>query len=134
MNRAGLRVRPAAGQTASISTTSLPTIIQWFKSISTHDYAHGVQHHGLLPFRNRLWQRNYYDRIIRNDAELDRTRAYVDANPASWRQDDEHPETSRFLWHPCATNHPFASAITTPSPYSPRYEEHHDHVRTRPDG
>ena len=33
---------------------------------------------------NIIWQRNYYDRIIRDDAELDRIRAYIMANPFRW--------------------------------------------------
>jgi REP element-mobilizing transposase RayT len=31
-----------------------------------------------------IWQRNYYDRVIRNDQELDRIREYILANPLRW--------------------------------------------------
>jgi putative transposase len=32
-----------------------------------------------------VWQRNYYEQIIRNEDQLRRTRAYIAANPARWR-------------------------------------------------
>ena len=34
-----------------------------------------------------VWQRNYYERIIRNDTELIRIQGYIDANPARWLYD-----------------------------------------------
>ncbi len=97
------------------------------QSIGTHDYAQiGVtkQTNGLWAFRNRLWQRNYHDRIIRNDIELDRIRQYIHANPGAWNHDRDNPA---YMPSP-------GSANTTLCPYSPRYEEHLDHVRPCPDG
>ncbi len=38
-----------------------------------------------------VWQRNYYDHIIRDDAELDRIRIYIQENPANWRDDEDNP-------------------------------------------
>jgi REP element-mobilizing transposase RayT len=38
----------------------------------------------------RIWQRNYYDRIIRNDGELDAIRNYIETNPRNWMDDDEN--------------------------------------------
>src|SRR4051812_36442607 len=35
--------------------------------------------------RQLLWQRNYYEHIIRNDADLDRIRRYIAANPMRWK-------------------------------------------------
>ena len=40
----------------------------------------------------KLWQRNYYERIIRNDAELNRIREYIAGNPRRWDMDRENPE------------------------------------------
>lgn len=34
-----------------------------------------------------VWQRNYYDRIIRNELELDRVRQYIINNPRNWDAD-----------------------------------------------
>jgi putative transposase len=39
------------------------------------------------------WQRNYYERILRNDDELARVRHYIAENPARWDRDDENPYT-----------------------------------------
>jgi REP element-mobilizing transposase RayT len=38
-----------------------------------------------------LWQRNYYEHIIRNDASLTRIRQYIADNPARWAEDPENP-------------------------------------------
>ena len=35
-----------------------------------------------------FWQRSYYDRIIRNDAEYERIWQYIDDNPARWAEDE----------------------------------------------
>ena len=37
--------------------------------------------------RGSLWHRNYHDRVIRNERELDEIRTYVDANPRRWHED-----------------------------------------------
>jgi REP element-mobilizing transposase RayT len=37
------------------------------------------------------WQRSYYERVIRDDSELNRTRQYIIENPANWNQDEHHP-------------------------------------------
>jgi putative transposase len=37
------------------------------------------------------WQPRYHDRIIRDDAELQRVRDYIDANPANWPADQNNP-------------------------------------------
>lgn len=40
-------------------------------------------------FPTFAWQPNYWDRIIRNDAELERYRTYIENNPARWEEDKE---------------------------------------------
>jgi hypothetical protein len=39
---------------------------------------------GWEPYDRTLWQRDYYDRIIRNDIELETRRTYIAANPSRW--------------------------------------------------
>jgi hypothetical protein len=63
---------------------ALGDVVQRFKSLTTARYRHGVLHHGWAPFRGRLWQRNYYERIIRDRLALRLIRAYIQANPAKW--------------------------------------------------
>ncbi|GAB4527089.1 MAG: hypothetical protein OHK0046_44570 [Anaerolineae bacterium] len=41
-----------------------------------------------------LWQRNYYEHIIRNDANLSAIRLYISTNPAQWEQDSENNRTT----------------------------------------
>jgi REP element-mobilizing transposase RayT len=38
-----------------------------------------------------VWQRNYYEHVIRNDADLARIRDYVAANPTRWDDDENNP-------------------------------------------
>ena len=39
-----------------------------------------------------VWQRNYYERIVRNDDELNRIREYIVGNPTQWESDRENPK------------------------------------------
>lgn len=66
-------------------------IIQAFKSITTHKYITGVKQYGWPPFPGKLWQRNYYEHIIRNEDELKRIREYIINNPVQWDIDRENP-------------------------------------------
>ena len=54
----------------------LPDIVGRFKSYTDHYYR---THHPV--FGPKLWQRGYYDHIIRNDHDLDETRTYIQNNP-----------------------------------------------------
>jgi putative transposase len=38
-----------------------------------------------------IWQRNYYDHIIRNEDEYKRIFDYIDSNPVNWKDDDKNP-------------------------------------------
>jgi putative transposase len=40
-----------------------------------------------------IWQRNYYERIIRNETELKNIWTYIDMNPERWYEDQMHPST-----------------------------------------
>ena len=45
----------------------LHTMIQWFKTMSTNEYIRNVKNNNWTPFNKKLWQRNYYEHIIRNE-------------------------------------------------------------------
>lgn len=60
---------------------SLSTIIQWFKIMTTTEYIRNVKQSGWMPFNRRVWQRGYWEHIIRDDASLDRLRFYIATNP-----------------------------------------------------
>lgn len=55
--------------------------------MTTKRYVDGVKHHGWDPFPGKLWQRNYWEHIIRNETELNRIREYLWNNPARWELD-----------------------------------------------
>ena len=71
--------------------TSLGQVIQWLKTMTTNAYIHGVKGADWPPFDRRLWQRNYYEHIIRNERELNAIRLYIAANPDNWQADENHP-------------------------------------------
>jgi REP element-mobilizing transposase RayT len=41
-----------------------------------------------------IWQRNYYEHIIRNEKDHQRITDYIEANPLRWNDDDENPSNS----------------------------------------
>lgn len=78
----------------SAPVTSAPTlgsVIGAFKSLTTNGYIDGVKKQGWPRFEGKLWQRDYWDRIVRNDQELSTFRDYIRANPARWQEDQLHP-------------------------------------------
>lgn len=40
---------------------------------------------------NPLWQRNYYEHVIRSDDDLHQIRNYIEANPSRWMYDENNP-------------------------------------------
>jgi REP element-mobilizing transposase RayT len=44
---------------------------------------------------NPVWQRGYYEHVIRDGKDLDRIRHYVIDNPKNWMNDDNYPENIR---------------------------------------
>lgn len=46
----------------------------------------------------QVWQRDYYEHIIRNETEWERIHTYIQANPVAWESDQLHPaaEINRF--------------------------------------
>ena len=67
-------------------------IIQWLKTMTTNEYIRNVKQNNWKPFDQKIWQRNYYDRIIRNEKELDKIKKYIFENPLKWELDKNNPE------------------------------------------
>ncbi|MCD6367249.1 MAG: hypothetical protein J7L46_06905, partial [Bacteroidales bacterium] len=53
--------------TATETKTAIPNIIQSFKRHTTIKYIRGVKNNNWTPFNKKLWQRNYWEHIIRNE-------------------------------------------------------------------
>jgi putative transposase len=62
-------------------SNSVGRIVQTFKSITTNTIIKGVREMGWTPFEKRFWELNYYERILRNDSELEQKRQYILENP-----------------------------------------------------
>ena len=65
------------------NSDSLSHIIRSFKSVTTRHFNKLVTD----DEKNALWQLSFYDRIIRNEAELFETRKYIEGNPSKWMED-----------------------------------------------
>ena len=78
--------RRGGSQAALFPTRTLGTIVNAFKTVSAK---------GLNQLRGApgmpVWQRNYYEHIVRTEGELERIRAYIRENSAKWDEDPENP-------------------------------------------
>jgi putative transposase len=69
------------------TSDTIPTIIRLFKSACT------IQ---INAFRNTprvpVWQRGYYEHVIRDEKESEKTREYIVNNPLKWELDRFNPD------------------------------------------
>ncbi len=65
---------------------SLGAIIGNYKSVTARRI-NAIRHTPGAP----VWQRNYYEHIVRDEDELNRIRAYIISNPANWEIDEQNP-------------------------------------------
>jgi REP element-mobilizing transposase RayT len=71
---------------------SLPTIVRSFKATASGRIKEaGIQ----LP--HPVWQRNYFERVLRTGKEVMAATRYILENPARWRFDHENPDRERAL-------------------------------------
>ena len=59
----------------------LQEMLKWYKTQTTNEYIRQVRLGALPPYEKHIWQRGYYDHVIRNDSDLHETRAYIQNNP-----------------------------------------------------
>jgi len=74
--------------TRSAPTVTLDSFVRIFKSKTTVEYIRGVESGLYEPFNRKIWQRNYFERIIRDKAEYQHIHQYIDENPARWNEDE----------------------------------------------
>ncbi|HZQ08356.1 MAG TPA: transposase [Anaerolineae bacterium] len=70
----------------AVDSGSLGAIVGNFKSITARRI-NAVRHSPSAP----VWQRNYYEHIVRHEDDLNRIRAYILNNPTQWASDQENP-------------------------------------------
>jgi putative transposase len=73
------------------STVSLAQVVGAYKSLTSLAYGHRVRNDNWPSYEQRFWHRNYYEHIIRDQADLDRIRLYIADNPARWADDNLDP-------------------------------------------
>lgn len=79
------------GQPQAIAPTPKPKtvgdMVGAFQSIVTVEYIRGVKQLGWKPFNGKLWQRNYWEHIIRDEKSYQRISEYIINNPKNWDND-----------------------------------------------
>ena len=71
-----------------VDKKTIGDIVGALKSITTNKYIDGVKNNNWPRFEGKLWQRNYYEHIIRNEKSLDQIRDYIINNPRNWKTDE----------------------------------------------
>ncbi len=66
----------------SAPTSTIPRLVRYLKHCVTEE--HGAN----------IWQRSYYDHIIRNEEDHRRIWEYIESNPAKWQEDRYYTSTS----------------------------------------
>ena len=89
------RRAPTAERFSDPVAGSLPTIVRSFKAVTTRRINFERKTPG-LP----VWQRNYYEHVIRGEDQLERIRRYIVDNPLQWKRDLENPNASRLTSAP----------------------------------
>lgn len=83
-------VSPGATKLVDVSS-----VVQSFKTFTTNDYIRHVKNSSWPPFPGKLWQRGFYDHVIRDEEALQQIRQYIRDNPRRWAQDPENPGKDR---------------------------------------
>ena len=68
------------------TSNTIPTIVRFFKSTTTKQINEFTDNPG-----NKIWQRNYFEHIIRDQNTLENIRQYILNNPINWAEDSENP-------------------------------------------
>ena len=66
----------------------LGNIIGAFKSLTTVKYIQGVKTSDWKAFKGKIWQRDYYEHIIRDADSYNNTTNYIVNNPIKWNEDE----------------------------------------------
>ncbi len=64
---------------------TLGRVIGTFKSVTTINYGRGVRERGWMPYERYFWLEDYYEHVVRGEADLISKRLYVERNPWRWR-------------------------------------------------
>ena len=71
--------------------TTIGEVVGWFKTMTTNEYIRDVKNQAWKRFDGKLWQRNYWEQIIRNDDSYHQISEYIIQNPMKWDDDQLNP-------------------------------------------
>jgi REP element-mobilizing transposase RayT len=77
-------------QETSNDRISLSSVVKRFKSLTTRRYIDGVNEFNWMRFDKHLWQRGFYEHIIRNEKDYEAIVDYIEMNPQNWTEDEEY--------------------------------------------
>jgi REP element-mobilizing transposase RayT len=87
---ADLCVCPSSNQPPHLGEhigSPLHRVVQWFKTMTTNKYIRGVKQFDWPRFDKKLWQRNYYEHIVRDEKSFLKIAEYIQNNPLKWHED-----------------------------------------------
>jgi len=84
-----LEIALSCQEGAASSAPTLGDVMRAFKSLSALRVNRRMMRTG------RLWQRNYFEHVIRDEEDLNLIRQYILGNPARWEEDENHPDRLR---------------------------------------
>lgn len=74
-----------------MATATLGAVVGAFKSLAFKAHYDWLKNTGLLQeVGAKIWQRNYWEHVIRDENELHRCRVYIENNPINWAEDEEN--------------------------------------------
>ena len=88
LQRAPTEKAPTMEQFGKPTSNTIPTIIRGFKAAVTKQINTIQINAGVYNMPERIWQKNYYEHIIRNEISLNKIREYIMSNPLNWKEDD----------------------------------------------
>jgi len=83
--------KPEERGLGALKPASLSVIVGAFKSAVTRRVGQ------LRGCPTKIWQPRFYDRIIRDENELNRVRGYIIENPLNWPEDEQNPAHPNFI-------------------------------------
>ncbi len=72
----------------SAPTPSIPEIVQSLKRHTIIEF---------IKFKKRIWQRNYYEHIVRNEKTYYQITEYIRNNPLKWQEDKYYVQSELYL-------------------------------------
>ena len=76
-------------KTGAHAGAPLQNIMNWFKTMTTNEYIQNVKKGLYPPFKKSIWQRGYYEHIIRSENDMSEVCNYIKTNPQKWANENK---------------------------------------------